>query len=523
MRIFRALLLIATVAGTVRAEELNFAAGFGWKGHVDTDLTFAEFFPNDHTITLRFLAQYTMTGEAPMVSINGSGKYALGFGSFLANSTEAVKLELAIGSSVAFFHFGKPKKDGKPIPFEGEWHTLAVVRKGSTFKVFLDGKKLTPESRSDLVPSAGDLASLSGKVRLGRQDSGEAQFYGFLDDVAVFRKALTNAELDEVFKRDRLRKQNAALDLTRAWTFDRTLPGGGTLPPAFAHDVTFHEPAYKALVSQKRESKMDAKFLPPPFHETVLHLPFTPGESWKVIQGNEGLASHSASGAFSWDFVKDDPQNPLNNIATCGTKVYTAAAGTIIDGCDLGDPKDAAHLETGCAKSASQFADSGRLLDGYDEVQLRHAPDEIELYLHIQEGSLREAYPNHADEFISPVVTQPPLSIGVPTGHWIARAGTRGVDENGKADNCHLHFSVGTSGDRTTFPVAFTNYEYFEKGFARWLPIDRGIPLVDQWIRRPPAEPKAAEASCVCKGGHKAGPGVKAGSAACLHICRAFE
>ena len=63
---------------------LNFAAAVRWNGFVDTDLAFSQFITGDHTVTFRFMPQYTMVGEAPVLSINGSGTYKVGIGDYRA-------------------------------------------------------------------------------------------------------------------------------------------------------------------------------------------------------------------------------------------------------------------------------------------------------------------------------------------------------------------------------------------------------------------------------------------------------
>src|SRR5207237_610722 len=75
-----AALLLAgwTAAPPADAAATPMAAGLSWKGFVDTNLKFSEFFANDHTIVLRFMAQFPNAYEGPMVAENGSGRFVIG-------------------------------------------------------------------------------------------------------------------------------------------------------------------------------------------------------------------------------------------------------------------------------------------------------------------------------------------------------------------------------------------------------------------------------------------------------------
>src|SRR4051812_29546369 len=55
----------------------NLCAAFGWRGYVDTDLKFSEFFSRNHTIAARFMIQYPRSYQAPILSLNGEGDYTV--------------------------------------------------------------------------------------------------------------------------------------------------------------------------------------------------------------------------------------------------------------------------------------------------------------------------------------------------------------------------------------------------------------------------------------------------------------
>ena len=61
---------------------LNRAAAIGWRGCVDTDLNFSEFFGSDHTVMGWFMLQYPVGYAGPIWAERGSGTYFVGQGNF---------------------------------------------------------------------------------------------------------------------------------------------------------------------------------------------------------------------------------------------------------------------------------------------------------------------------------------------------------------------------------------------------------------------------------------------------------
>ena len=487
--------LCLLLADGCRAESLNFAGALRWQGYIDTDLAFSDFINSDHTVAFRFMPQYAMIAEAPVLSVNGEGGYAIGIGGYRANGTNAVKLLVRVGNSSAYYSFGNPAKDGDHIPLTNEWHTMAVSKSGNTVRLFFDGKHRQKDGGGDLQVTISDLASINGTLRIGRESTGDAQFYGLVDDVVVLGKALTEDEVASLFSEPRLHQSVESFHLIRGWTFDETLPSGNPLPSNLTGSAHMHVSAYLALVSLSRDNDIDHLFLPAPYQKANFRLPFAPGVSWLVEQPYQGLASHNDYAAFSLDLIRGELHKSFPNSETCGSRVFASSGGMILNGCDLGDPpvvQGIADLTKGCAGSASQFASDGPLIDGFDWVRVQALPDENYTYMHLLKGSLREAFPDHPNQFHSPVVTGPPPNIHIEVGRWMGEAGTRG------ATNCHLHFSTGNSD--VSFPIAFEVYEYEETGFGRWL-TQTGAPQAGQFVRVPPnpkpAQPNPADCATV--------------------------
>ena len=199
MRRFAAVfaLILALAACTQdNGSSLNFAAAFGWRGHADTDLTFSEFFNGAHTLVARFMPQYPRAGAGPVLAENGAGNFFVGqFPYFVTRDNGTIvdhgsRLVMSIGSQQQTY---------EATLTEGEWHHLAVTRSGNTFKLYLNGQHFMPNvvvSQTEPMLPAGNANLRPGRRTTGKDfGNREVQFYGLVDDVAVFNQALSAAEI----------------------------------------------------------------------------------------------------------------------------------------------------------------------------------------------------------------------------------------------------------------------------------------------------------------------------------------
>src|SRR5207249_2321898 len=95
-------LMVGSLAGLsaappAQAAPNSMAAGLSWKGSVDTNLKFSEFYTGNHTLALRFMPQFPNAYEGPLIAENGSGRFMIGQADYL-NGGDGTKLLLAIGS-----------------------------------------------------------------------------------------------------------------------------------------------------------------------------------------------------------------------------------------------------------------------------------------------------------------------------------------------------------------------------------------------------------------------------------------
>ena len=452
-------------------QPLNFAAALAWRGCVDTDLTFGEFFYQDHTVMAWFMAQYPTASAGPILANKGSGTYFIGQGDFRANNGGGIggapKLLVKIGNSTAYYTL--------PNSFQaGTWHHLAVVANGGYYKLYLDGQytcRDIPEGElfCDAIPTAG-VPGTSGTLRIGMPQSGSEQYYGLIDDVAVFDKVLTASQIQNIIAAKRLTGQESGL--LAGYVFDTTKPDGSPLPAKLSRPYTMVntgptglEPCYKVAVSEMRQNSVDKLFLPKPVQQTTRRLPFAPGTELLVLWGiSTPNSSHNGYANFCWDFVlapggtSTQSQNGVNT--TCGEPVYASAGGTV--------EVDAYVDVTG--SPSSKCGNNGNMIDGQNFIRLTEAPGQKAVYMHLQTGSINAALDN-LNLFFAP--------FGINAGEQVGAVGTR------CANNCHLHTAVSSAayGSGVTIPTAFSHYELSENQGQSWQVIDFGIPQTGQWVR----------------------------------------
>lgn len=424
---------------------LSRALGTSWQGHADTDLQFHEFVSGDHTVSLRFMPQYFRPDTAPILGENGPGTFAFG--------------QRGDGESGLFLNVAGAKKRWQAPLKPRKWYSLALVAKRGSFStdftVYLDGEALNPPLS---VPNTS-LDALSGGIRIGRRADGKitesrpnAQFYGLIDDVAVFSRALTHQEIDS-FTNVHSSFSGAEADLVAAYTFD-----AGVSAPRLSRPLVFVGAAEQVQVSSNKASSDSESFvLPDPARQETLLLPFEPGQAWTVTQAYAGdvyykHASPSHAGVYDGciDLVAADETNSHLE------PIFAAASGTVVSG----------------------------------DYQTRYILNEpggfhVNDYMHMEPSA-------HADpDFPWPSI-----------GKWFLRGERVGVltAYNDSPHQAHLHFCNrdrdpnGIEKDKF-FMAAFSDYEVKQKN-GTWRFVERGIPgaagpddaagkLGGQIIRRP--------------------------------------
>ena len=152
------------------------------------------------------------------------------------------------------------------------------------------------------MTQAGNPAP-DGTLRLGRH--GKAQFYGLIDDVAVYNRSMDPAGITELMNSP---ISGTHPNLVAAFTFDTYTPGPLVLVPKY--QATPNARAF-SVKNAHPHNNSDSVFFDNPFlvspSEVVRRLPFSPGQIWHVnYEFDDQGGSHNGKHAFSWDFGRLD-------------------------------------------------------------------------------------------------------------------------------------------------------------------------------------------------------------------------
>ncbi len=103
---------------------------------------------------------------------------------------------LGIGGAAGGVVFGKGgmTMEGRTPVGRRTWHYLALVRKGASVTVYLDGG-------AEITGEAPGAAKFAGNVSAGGRADGAANFSGKIDEIAVYGRALTAREIAGAPKR----------------------------------------------------------------------------------------------------------------------------------------------------------------------------------------------------------------------------------------------------------------------------------------------------------------------------------
>jgi hypothetical protein len=389
-----------------------------WGGRADTNVAFSEFFAGNHTVAVRFMLQFVNVYAGPMLAVHGTGVY------FIGNSYSG-------GKNILSIRIGTGSLD-VPIAasFQETWHHVAVVRNGSTATVYVDGV-----SKGTLAISS--TSNPNGTLRLGRSDEIHQQFYGLLDDVAVFTAALSASQIAALAAAKTLKGTEA--NLLAGFVFGDG--PSGALPATLARPVTRVPGARNVTTSSDRNNAADRARLPLSL-VSHMRLPFGQGQVANVVQAfGDPSISHNGYAAFCYDFGF-----PGGNID--GYVFEASSPGTI------------AHVWQGgpnTSQGPSNF------------VTVEQDPGEFCDYLHLQQSS---------------ALVDAGQSVGYRVDlAKVGRSGTGGP---------HLHQAVTNLGEHTTdrahfvtIPFPFCNYEYSDDEGETWHHVIRGYLKKGQWVRNP--------------------------------------
>lgn len=433
------------------------ALACSWGGFAQSDIRFSHFFQDDHTIMIRYLMQYPLGYAGAFFCGSGIGHYFVGQGDYkslgidLPEGATGVEIQGKTNILIGVGSFSK----NYPAPGRG-WHHVALVRKKNQMQLFIDGEARDSFSiPSDNLPN-GVLRFGQSPLPLPNEMVG-GQFYGLLDDFALFNTDLSAQHVKELADAKRLTDVPSLIEhdsFKAGYVFRNVRPT--SVPEKFRRELQLSPAASFQEVSESRNAIVDVSKIPLPLN-THMHLPFAPGEAWRVTQGYNQTASHNGYAAFCWDFTR------AGIGGSEGEMIYSATSGRVRQVVD-------------CLSTPT---------DSWNYVAVIQDHNESCDYLHIKKDSSLVSRGDH-------------VSFGTP----LARVGDVGAAEGAY----HLHFAI-SNGEVTapnlnsttctdtvevggsnffTMPAAFSNYEAEING--AWKLVIRGIPQTDQRIRRPADE-----------------------------------
>lgn len=472
------------------------ALALGWKGAAETNFD-ARRLASEHTLSVRFMAAYEASFRGVLVT-DATGSYRLGLAPYSALGSPAI--EVAVGGTIFTHPLDDPLltdndfRRGPPRQPRRKWRQLAITRLGMHINVFLDGAPVGAFTAARDAPA--------GSLRFGRLlTPGEVQdqFYGFIDDVALFERALSPRDVRALATKVRLEGDEPGL--IAGWFFNESASearfakgGAAPTPPSSAgSDVgpaVRRELPYRLLgsasvseVSLARDNASDDDRLPTPRHDTRFSLPFAEGQVWMLIQGVNSRLSHHDVAAFALDFLRVEPglvaRNPArlpggSHAASAGAPFVAVADGTVVSRVDCFPNDNRGGCPGRAAARTSPRAAPGDPANR-NLLCLEHARGEVSCVLHLRNASIR-----------------------VARGARVLRASELGEVGKTGAQSVHLHFALsdrpepnepGTFSALTTFPVAFSNYNISNDFGASWQHVVEGVPSPGQWLRRAPEPP----------------------------------
>jgi hypothetical protein len=494
----------------------NRAIYLDWGGYVDTEFQFSEFFDNPHAIMAWFMPQYPYAYPGPIFAENGSGVYMIGQDRYHeGNAYEDASGNIIASDPVLFMKIGNQKVKYIVPEFKiDKWHHVAVIRKSNNkFRLFINGKPQTPVSidTSTKPPTLVTISEIDatiisskpiGKLRFGRRTSlqitsstnfaaensyerGSYQAYGFLDDVAVFSKALTGPEVQGIFNKRRLSGSESGL--IAFWPFDETITSNGPILKSWKPSTTPAIGTFPSIslvpvrsVTSSRSSDNDSRQFQSLFatNQQTLTLPFPVGNIWHVGQGNNTFnSSHKNTTAFSYDMGPDDPTDKPVLCSYPGKAVYYINNGHCSNTC---------FGKVDCNNECIKMNQDESRWRNF--VKIRLGEGEYTIYQHLGDGSLSQ---NITDKGTDDSANPPYIPDGFIISEQDAPLIKRG-DLIGKigGDACvpHLHIDAQNtwrSVDRyqTTIPVAFRDYEE-STDKINWTPVSRGQLKANYYVRR---------------------------------------
>lgn len=448
------------------------AAAFSWGSFYDTPIEVENFFGTDHSIMVRFMPEYERAYEGPLISAvgpAGSPAYSVAMdaisGPAGANGQKPIvpAISVHLGAAIAYYAIPNPvpvtpgalNLTHAPVPSPPVWRTLFVVRRNDVIELWLDNNLLC---REGAAPPNCNLpvgaAAPRGHLRLGRRPIDTAttrqnQFYGFIDDVAVFDGAFSTLQLaGGAGSPGTIKITEQTPSLRIGLNFNRPLAGDGLRirPPGSLSGNA------RIIAVEPEPSALDVKSLPTLENAVGLELPFAFGEVWTVIQEFATSGSHAGGAAFCWDMIfvpASAPRGqPFNDSVHSEGRIFRAATPGTVEAVQ------------------QQFTTTS---DPPNFVVTRLRTDALVSYLHLHQGTAK-----------------------VTVNATVAQGDPLGLVSNVGGGGPHLHIAVVNRPETlygepvtllVTRPSFFINYCASDDFGLTWNAVSFGMPRSGQWLR----------------------------------------
>jgi len=194
MKKFNPILIILLFVGSIHNANAQKAIATTWTGSVETDIVIADFYNEEFTLAIRFLPQYIYSYKAPLVSSGNTNTFSLGLADhFATKDSTKQKLYLKIGTKTAIYETSYSSNQWSTLVLRSDRSQKGVV----TYDLFLDGQKQSPVNQ-EIVENIWKAPI--GKILLGKDGLNKtgSQYYGLLDDVAIFNKRLSQLQISSL-------------------------------------------------------------------------------------------------------------------------------------------------------------------------------------------------------------------------------------------------------------------------------------------------------------------------------------
>jgi Concanavalin A-like lectin/glucanases superfamily len=444
------------------------------QGGLDTGIPASTLWPDGFTLSAWVMPEYVYADRGPIFGLT-SANFWFGAGPFRARQRNAE--DCAPYVPVMRVRLGSESIDYLAPDFERDrWNHVALTwtptPHGALVQLFVDGTEILPYvgfdaslpppmeclGMVDLSDPAKEFTSPeattapNGTLFVG--GAGNRYFYGLVDDATIQNRPLSPEEIAD------LASGGAADGRSVIWsdTFDAEVCNGQIGGGRAVRVPVDQTPADAAL--------FDDPALVAPTIGTY-HLPFAPGEIWKVIQGFDSIGSHNDASAFCWDFILSTGQP-----STALQVVRAAAPGTMVHVVEDENPPDGT-LES-------------------NHVYIQTAPGEMTSHRHLEHDSVTKVFFGN----------DPPLFLPQEGNFTVPVGGEDLLAQVADNDRPHLHFGLKPGwNSKYTVPMAFSDYQLLVYCFTtvpvkgsipipsvctEWMNVDRGIPEDDTFIRREP-------------------------------------